>query len=340
MARELLVSLLSSDLAIRVVATADNRDTAIKAVSRHRPNVIAMGIHVPGMDVLDAARRIMETTPTPIVIVSDDHDPKEVAVARVAMEAGAVAFLRRPIGIGHLDHDPTARELLQIVKLMSEVKVIRRWPQTQHEASAQLPIRMGLAGETTKARVVAIGASTGGPAVLKTIIASLPKDFSTPVLIVQHMATGFVGGFIDWLKESSSLPIHLATHNAPILPGHVYIAPDSFHMKVESGDRVALITDEPEHGLRPSVSYLFRSVAEVYGRYAIAGLLTGMGRDGAEELLLLKEKGAVTFAQDKDSSVVYGMAGEAVRLDATTLVLTPERIAPVLTHLVKNIKRE
>jgi two-component system chemotaxis response regulator CheB len=118
------------------------------------------------------------------------------------------------------------------------------------------------------------------------------------------------------------------------LPGHVYIAPDEYQMMVENQGRIILTKDEPEHGLRPSISCLFRSIASVYGHDAIAGLLTGMGRDGADELRILKEKGAITFAQDKDSSVVHGMAGEAIRLNATVMVLPLEKIAAVLANLV------
>jgi two-component system chemotaxis response regulator CheB len=141
---------------------------------------------------------------------------------------------------------------------------------------------------------------------------------------------------IEWLGHSSRLPIHLAAHGEQMLPGHVYVAADELQMKVERGGRIVLTREPPENGLRPSVSFLFRSVAEVYGGDAVAGLLTGMGRDGADELKLLRDKGAVTFAQDKVSSVVHGMPGEAIKLDAATLVLAPEKIAGVLAQLARN----
>jgi two-component system chemotaxis response regulator CheB len=152
------------------------------------------------------------------------------------------------------------------------------------------------------------------------------------------MAAGFTQGFVQWLAQTSSLPVHLAIHDEYIRPGHVYVAPDEFQMRVERSGKIVLNKDEPENGLRPSVSYLLRSVAEVYGRDAVAGLLTGMGRDGAEELKLLRIMGATTFAQDKESSVVHGMPGAAIKLDAATLVLPPEKIAPVLTSLAYNKK--
>ena len=335
--REFLVHLLSLDPGIQVIETASDGEQALEVVARKRPDVITMDIHMPKLDGLEATRRIMETHPTPIVIVSGSTDPREVASTFRAMEAGAVAVMRRPAGIGHPDYEATASELLQTVKLMSEVKVVRRWPRgvgnsIAHGAKAEVERPAG------KVKIIVLGASTGGPPVLQIILAALPKDLPVPVLIVQHMATGFTQGFVQWLAQSSSLPVHLATHDEQVRPGHVYVAPDEFQMKVERGGRIVLKKDEPENGLRPSVSYLFRSVAEVYGRDAVAGLLTGMGRDGADELLLLKNMGAVTFAQDQESSVVHGMPGEAIRLGAATLVLPPGKIAATVASLANNGK--
>lgn len=336
--RELLVHILGADPGIRVVGTAHDGEQAIEAIARNQPDVITMDVHMPKMNGLDATRRIMETCPTPIVVVSGSTDPREVATTFEAMEAGALAVLRRPAGPGHPDHEATARELVQTVKLMSEVKVVRRWSRARREAAVPRPARARLDRAPGKYKIVALGASTGGPPVLQTILSQLPKDFPAPVLIVQHMAAGFVRGFIEWLAHSSRLPIHLAVHGEVILPGHAYVAPDEFQMKAERGGRIALTREPPENGLRPSVSCLFRSVAEAYGGDAVAGLLSGMGRDGAEELRLLKDKGAITFAQDKHSSVVHGMPGEAIKLDAATFVLAPEKMAATLTSLANNGK--
>ncbi len=333
--RDFLVHVLNSDPDIHVVGTAATGEQAIETTRLRRPDVITMDIHMPEMDGLEATRRIMETTPTPIVIVSGSSDPREIATTFNAMEAGALAVLRRPAGIGHPDHAATTAELIQTVKLMSEVKVVRRWPN-HRPGAAPRPAEGGLKRAAAGIRVIAIGASTGGPPVLHTILAALPRDFPAPVLIVQHMAAGFVRGFAEWLAQSSRLPVRLAVHGEPLVPGQIYIAPDDHHLTVGSGGRIALTRTPPENGLRPAVSCLFRSIAQVYGGDAIAGLLTGMGSDGAEELKQLKDLGAVTFAQDRDSSVVHGMPGEAIKLDAAMLVLSPEKIAGALVNLINN----
>lgn len=336
--REFLVHILNADPDIQVVGTAHDGEEAIEAVRRMQPDVITMDIHMPRMDGLEATRRIMETHPTPIVIVSGSTSAHEVATTFDALEAGALATLPRPAGIGHPDYAATAKELVQTVKLMAEVKVVRRWPRLRREAAATSPVKTELKRAQAKVEVIAIGASTGGPPALHTIISALPRDFPAPVLIVQHMAAGFIRGFADWLAQSSRLPVQLATHGETMLPGHIYLAPDECQMIVARGGKISLTRDAPENGMRPSVSYLFRSVADVYGSHAVAGLLTGMGRDGADELKVLRDKGAITFAQDKDSSVVHGMPGEAIKLGAATLVLPPEKIAAVLTSLANNGK--
>ena len=334
--REFLLDILRSDPEIAVVGTAETGEEALEAVERTRPDVITMDVHMPKMNGFDATRRIMESHPTPIVIVSA-VDMADAAKAFWAIEAGALAVLQRPYGMGHPAHDKTVAELVQTVKVMSEVKVIRRWPrlrpvEVQPNVSPSTEFR--LPPSQTQIRVVAVGASTGGPPVLQGILAALPRDFPVPVLLVQHIAPGFTQGFADWLAQSSSLPVQVAVHGQPALPGHVYVAPDGFHLAITAPGRIRLNPDEPENGLRPSVSHLFRSVAHAYGPRAIGVLLTGMGKDGALELKLMKEQGAVTIAQDRDTSVVHGMPGEAIKLGGATYVLPPEKIRIALTSLV------
>jgi two-component system chemotaxis response regulator CheB len=309
-------------------------------VERIKPDVITMDVHMPKMNGFETTRRIMETHPTPIIIVSGTLDVAETASVFRAIEAGALAVLPRPSGIGHPEHEQSAADFVRTVKLMSEVKVVRRWPQLRAgrtPPAASLSAQIEHRTAPTEIRLIAIGASTGGPPALRMILSGLPKDFPLPILIVQHIAAGFTQGFVEWLAQSSNLPVQLPVHGQQVVRGRVYVAPDGFHMTVASDGRIWLNSDEPENGLRPSVSCLFRSVAKAYGQSAIGVLLTGMGKDGAWELRLMKEQGAVTIAQDKETSVVHGMPGEAIRLGGATYVLPPEKISMMLTSLVARV---
>ena len=341
--REFLIQILNSDPEIEVVGSARDGEEAVTTVKEKAPHVITMDIHMPKLNGFDATRKIMETNPTPIVIVSGSSRAEEIATTFHALECGALAVTKRPAGIGHPDHDVTAKELIQTVKLMSEVKVVKRWARVQKKAEYSQPlppVRVKLKEVVPDIQLVAIGASTSGPIVLQKILSRLPKNFPVPVVIVQHMAAGFVQGFTEWMGESLNVPINVAQNGEYLLPGNVYVAPDAYHIAVTGGNRVALRQEEPENGLRPSVSYLFRSVAEMYGRRAIGVLLTGMGKDGAKELKQMKESGAVTIVQDKDSCVVFGMPGEAVKLDAATYVFPPEKISEALISLVNRTSKE
>lgn len=328
-----LSHILSSDPQIRVAGIAADGEKAIAEVVRLKPDLVTMDIHMPHLNGFEATRRLMEEHPLPIIIVSGSFSRRDADKTFRAMEAGALAVVRKPRGIGHPQHEEDARELVRTVKMMSEVKVVKRWPRLRRETSSTpSPVVVPPAAEI---RIVAIGASTGGPAVLQTILSGLPKDFAAPVLVVQHMATGFMESFVTWMTATTGFPSRVARHGDHPESGRAYFAPDGCHMQVGRDGGIVLTRDEPEGGLRPSVARLFRSIAEVFGRNAVGVLLSGMGRDGAGELLLMRQNGAVTMAQNEESSVVYGMPGEAVNRGAASYVLPPERIAGLLVQLAR-----
>ena len=301
--RLLLKHLLDSDPQLHVIGTVNNGQEAVDFVAENKPDVILMDVHMPKMDGYEATRRIMETQPVPIVISSATLTTAEVGATFHALEAGAVAFVEKPVGLGSPGFDQMTQKLLQTLKLMAEVKVVKRWvrerwigPTLAARSAAELPRR------TEVIEVVAIGASTGGPPVIQTILKGLPKDYPVPILVVQHIASGFLDGMADWLRQTTPLPVQLAVHGTNALPGHVYLAPDGYHLGLLPGGRIGLSKDAPENGLRPAVAFLFRSVANVCAARAVGVLLTGMGRDGADELKLLRDKGAITIAQDAATS--------------------------------------
>lgn len=170
---------------------------------------------------------------------------------------------------------------------------------------------------------------------IQKILSGIKKGYPASIMVVQHIARGFLEGLVKWVERSVSIPVHIASDGEPVCPGHVYFAPDNFHMGIGKGGVIALSKSPPENGVRPSVSYLFRSTVNTFGRDMIGVLLTGMGKDGAEELLAMKKAGAVTVVQDRASSVVYGMPGEAVKIGAATYILTPDGIAGLLGKVVK-----
>lgn len=337
--QELLNRVLSADPLLSVIGMVQSGVEALRFLEQQQPDVITMDIHMADMDGFETTRRIMEEQPVPIVIVSTGINPQDVNSVFQALEAGAVAAVEKPPGFGHPHHEAIAKKLVQTVKAMAEVKVVRRWSRerfglgkemARSKPDVSLPSTL-IKKQTYK--IVAVGVSTGGPPVLEKILARLPADFAAPVVIVQHIAAGFLPGLASWLAQATSFPVEIATHHATLQPGHAYLAPDGAHMTV-TRNRIVLTEAPPEHSVRPAASYLFRSVIESFGPHAIGVLLTGMGRDGATELKLMRDKGAITIAQDQETSVVHGMPGEAIKLDAATYILPPERIAQLLVRLV------
>ena len=330
--RMLLVELLNSDPRIQVIGAVDDGQAALDFLEAggDRPDVVVMDIHMPRLDGFEATRRIMETRPLPIIICTATTSPHDVAIAFRSMEAGAVACVEKPVALGP-DFEPRLHNLLETVRLMSEVKVVRRWNRSRG-TPAPRPAN-GLTNPrivTGGVRVIGIGASTGGPPVLQTILSGLPKDFPVPLLIVQHIARGFLPGMVDWLSQTTGLRVHIAAHGATPLPGHAYVAPDDFHLGVDARGHMVLAREAAEGGLRPAVSYLFRSLADSYGASAVGVLLTGMGKDGAVELKRMKALGAYTIAQDRESSIVHGMPGAAIELDAATHIFAADKISGAL----------
>ena len=333
--QHLLKRAISSDPMLTVVGVASDGEAALEAVKQLQPDVIAMGWQMPKLDGLEATRIIMETTPTPIVIVTGRVAANDAAVSFRMIEAGALAIIQQPPSEDHPDYQRETLQLTRTLRLMSEVKLVKRMARTSKEQETAKPSVGTSCRAASEIQIVAIGASTGGPNVLQTILSGLPKDLPVPLFIVQHISKGFTAGFVEWLRNTTNVPLHLASHGEYALPGHGYVAPDDFHMGVERGPRILLDRHGLENGLRPSVAHLFRSAAQNFGSGAVGVLLTGMGRDGADGLKMMKEKGAVTFVQDEESSIIYGMPGEAIKLHAATYILSPEDITVALTALIR-----
>ena len=324
---------LAADRELQVVGEALDGAQAVEMVRSLRPDVVTMDMMLPRMSGLVATEHIMAEHPTPILVVSS-ADRRELFSTYNALAAGAVDVLEKPRGDAS-DAD-WGRRLCAAVRLVSRIRVITH-PRARLEGRGRVPDAAPLSLRGAEPlRAVAVGASTGGPGALTDLLRGLPAGFRPPVLCVQHIAASepFAVAFSDWLAGQTGRDVSYARDGTPVaaLAGRVVLAPPDRHLAVRDG--VLRLSDAPpRHSCRPSVDVLFDSVAAELGPAAAGCLLTGMGRDGAEGLLRMRGRGAVTFAQDEASCVVYGMPREAALLGAAGIVLPPVRIAARLAEL-------
>lgn len=331
--RELLIEIIDGQSDLKVIGTANNGNEAVKMVRQLRPDVVVMDIHMPELDGFEATRRIMVESPTPIVIVSSTVNVRETRVSMQALRAGALTLLQKPAP--GLDFEHSTQHFSATVRAMAGVRVVRRWSDKPVAPGLPLPASK----PSAPVRIIAMAASTGGPAAIHRIFSDLPPDFSTPFLVVQHIAPGFVEGLANWLRETSRLKIRVAAHGELPAPNAVYLAPDDHHMGVAPDGSIAITKTPAVDGFRPSATMLFRSVAKTYGRSCIGVILTGMGEDGLDGLRALHAAGGRIIAQDEASSVVFGMPGAAVEAGVCHEVLPLHQIAPRL-HLTVSAAQE
>jgi two-component system, chemotaxis family, protein-glutamate methylesterase/glutaminase len=336
-AAEYIASIFMSDPEFHVVGTAGGGAAGMRMVEKLKPDIVSMDFNMPDMDGFEATRRIMSTFPTPIVIVSSLYDKYGVAMSFKFLEAGALFILPKPPPITSPEFLARKLELLLTFKAMAGVKVIRR-TAVKKTVRPDPPPAMGPGvmpvSASHKIGLIAIGASTGGPQVIYDILSRLPSTIHVPIVIVQHITPGFTEGLAGWLNQATGFPVSIAVNNDVLKGGRVYIAPQGVHLDVGRDGRILLAGGDPEHGVCPSISRFFRSVAASHGSSAIGVILTGMGSDGAAELKLMRDAGAVTIAQDRESSIVHGMPGEAIRLGGAALILPPPAIAAMISSIV------
>jgi two-component system chemotaxis response regulator CheB len=333
--RELLVAILESDPDVRVVGQAKNGLEAVELARRLRPDLITMDVHMPLLDGLEATKEIMVQAPTPIVIVSSSSSGKDVELAMSALRAGALMVVAKPDDPGSPHFDGRQAQFVAMAKAMADVKVVRRWARSAPEVKRPAPRPAPASWPPPYA--VAIAASTGGPAVLHGILAALPREFPLPILVVQHIAPGFVEGLAEWLNAACDVRVKLAEAGEALRPRTVYLAPDDRHLGLSSEGRIELSSEEPVGGFRPSATFLFESLARARRGTVVAVVLTGMGNDGAAGLRRLKQAGAVVLAQEEASCVVPGMPREAAATGTVDEVLTPDEIAARLVEMAARV---
>ncbi|RKH94702.1 chemotaxis-specific protein-glutamate methyltransferase CheB [Corallococcus sp. AB038B] len=332
-ARRLLVEILRTDPALTVVGEAKDGLEAVELCQRLQPNLVTMDIQMPRMDGLDATRRIMTEVPTPVVVVSTLVE-RDIQTSMAALRAGALAVLQKPVGPESPDFEADSRRLRDTLKAMAQVKVVRRWPDR-----AATPLPPPESTPTPSARppaVLALAASTGGPAALHRILSDLGSHPSPPpILVVQHIALGFGSGLATWLGTATKLRVKVAEDGEPLVSGTVYLAPDDKHLGVTQDQRAQVSGAAPIQGFRPSANWLFRTVARAYGQTALAVVLTGMGQDGLDGIRDLHQAGGRVIAQDEATSVVYGMPAVVVGANLAHEVLPLGQIARRLLALLQ-----
>ncbi|HQF84264.1 MAG TPA: chemotaxis response regulator protein-glutamate methylesterase [Smithellaceae bacterium] len=314
---------------IQVIGVAPDPYVAREKIVNLKPDVITLDIEMPRMDGLTFLKKLMKYYPLPTIIVSS-LTPQGGKLTLEAMEIGAVDVIGKP-GAAYTVGDMSA-QLAEKIRAASRVRLTKREESVMASGAGE-PIR---ALAQTSNKVVAIGASTGGTEALKKVLTKMPPN-SPGIVIVQHMPANFTTAFAARLNDLSQINVKEAEDNDSVTPGTALLAPGNFHMILRrSGGRyyVEVKTGPMVHHQRPAVDVLFKSTAKYAGANAIGVILTGMGADGAEGLLEMKNAGAGTIAQDEKSCVVFGMPREAIRLGGVDKVVSIDQVASEIIKMV------
>ncbi|MEM8637633.1 MAG: chemotaxis-specific protein-glutamate methyltransferase CheB [Cyanobacteria bacterium P01_G01_bin.54] len=351
-AQTMLKRLLHHPPQVAVVGVAGTGLEALEQIAQTQPDVLCTDLHMPEMNGLELTQAVMARSPLPILVFSASVQPEDTRTVFQLLEAGAVDVFPKPRIESPDSYAQLQKSLLQRIQVLAGVKVFTRKPQGQTlaampTATGSTPLQTAAAPslnpvakspigtvQTLQAemplRVVAIGASTGGPQALKTILSQLPAAFPLPVICVQHISPGFLTGFMDWLQTLCALKVQVAQAGVHPQAGQIYFAPEQVHLEIDRRERFVHTARSLVDGHRPSVTALFETVAAYYRAAALGILLTGMGKDGAKGLKAIHDAGGQTIAQNETSSVVFGMPQAAIALGAAQQVMSLEAIAPLI----------
>lgn len=328
---------------LEIVGTARDGLEALSLIPQVQPQVICTDLHMPKMGGLELTQTVMRQCPRPILVISASVQAEDTQTVFQLLDAGALDVFPKPRTGLASEYEQIKKNLVTKIRVLAGVSVF-----TQHRSASSAPSPVAPPLRTSQTvepalptrldirspRVLTIGASTGGPRALNTILHQLPATFPVPILCAQHISEGFLQGLVDWLNHECALNIVVAEAGMTPQAGTVYFAPERYHLEVNSQGRLMFSDAPPASGHRPSVTVLFKSIAAYYRRAAVGVLLTGMGRDGADGLQAIAEAGGVTLAQDEATSVVFGMPKAAIMLGAAQQVLPIQDIAPFLVNQI------
>ncbi|MBA2861944.1 chemotaxis response regulator protein-glutamate methylesterase [Methanococcus maripaludis] len=348
--RKVLEDILKADDEIEVVATARDGKEAIELAKKLEPNVITMDVEMPIMNGIDATKQIMEHKPTPILMLSAITKQGSEATLK-ALDNGAVDFIEKPSGSVSLDIRTIGENIIKKVKAASKstarikssriFETIKKEEKSDNNALEKTIEKIsGLSPEKLNNMAIMIGSSTGGPPVVSEIISNIPKNMP-PIFIVQHMPRGFTRVFAERMNNNSSITVKEAEHGELVKPDHAYVAPGDSQMILQKrGGNIYILIDEdmPKiHGTKPTVDVTAEYVTKYYGKNTIGVILTGIGRDGANGMKMVKNKGGYTIAQNQETCVIYGMPKTAIEMNVVDKVMDPTNIPDEIIKFAKKI---
>lgn len=320
--RNALSALLAEFPDISIVAQAKDGIEAVSMAKTLRPDVVTMDVNMPRLDGLGATAAIMADAPARVLVISSVSEHREQELSFRAMAAGALELIAKPSGG---DMRAWGRKVAESIRLMAEVPVVRR----QRPRAISAPISIGH-GDVD---VIALVASTGGPPALAQVLGELPRDLCAPLLLAQHIAEGFTAGLVRWFSGASRLSVLMARDGEAPRAGCAYLPPDGCDLETDVGGVLRTPRSRGPHC--PSANRLLQSIARVHGARAAGFVLTGMGDDGAQGLLGLRNAGGATFAQDESTSVVYGMPQAALACGAARSQLALEQVPLAILSLCR-----
>jgi two-component system chemotaxis response regulator CheB len=324
---------IGRDPRLEVCATAASAEDALQILEQLTPDVIAMDIRLPGIDGLEATRRIMSKNPIPIVVVAASIESGTWnATPMEALRAGALTILEKPVGTTNADYEELAERLCTQLVIMSQVKLVRQHAHREFQPAEPHAPQLEKSG-TSEFKMLGIVCSTGGPRALVQLLGALGPDFPLPILLVQHMTASFLEGFAAWLDDVCPFSVTAVKDGCIPVARVLHMTTEDRHLRLDAG-RLRLDDGEPISFQRPSGTALFQSMARELGADALGLLLTGMGDDGASGLLDIRRSGGYTIAEDESTAVVYGMPAAAVRMGAVCQSLPLPAIAGRVLELV------
>jgi two-component system, chemotaxis family, protein-glutamate methylesterase/glutaminase len=306
---------------IEIIGVAKNGREGISLTQSLRPDLVLMDLHMPELDGFSATREIMQSCPTPIIIITATGDPKDKFLSIKALECGAVGLLAKPVGLEHRNSTKQIHELINHIRALVEVKTVRLRAMRNSRNNLKQNYH-----DSFSYSVVAIATSTGGPQALGSLLAKLDTSFPAPILLVQHIAPDFADGFAQWLQSVTKLKVIIARDGDLVTNGRVYLSSNNYHIGINHDGRISLSDAPSIGGFKPSANYLFESVGNAFGKNSLAIILTGMGSDGQSGLKRLKQAGGHVIAQDESSSVVFGMPKAAIDAGLVDEVLSLDSI--------------